>query len=188
MGINVFLGYSAPVFPRQVRFVARMTDELRERGFEPRTVGVTDFNGHAPLKVIRRVLLESNGLIVIAFRRTKIVNGVAYEIGTGVAPKSTPLAGEWTTSPYCHVEPVLAGQLGLPVILLREADVICDGVLRAGVLGGEVHTFDLRRPLDAFFSSETWTTAARDWDYDVRTLVDAKGTPPALYRRRATPR
>jgi len=36
------------------------------RGLEPRTLGVTDYDMDAPLKAIRRLMLESNGLITIA--------------------------------------------------------------------------------------------------------------------------
>jgi len=42
------------------------------RGLEPRTLGVTDYDMDAPLKAIRRLMLESNGLITIAFKRALI--------------------------------------------------------------------------------------------------------------------
>nr|VFJ88362.1 MAG: hypothetical protein BECKLFY1418A_GA0070994_100411 [Candidatus Kentron sp. LFY] len=43
------------------------------RGLEPRTLGVTDYDMDAPLKAIRRLMLESNGLITIALRRSLIM-------------------------------------------------------------------------------------------------------------------
>lgn len=181
MGINVFLGYSVPVFARQVRFVSAMAEDLAARGFEPRTVGVTDLNGHAPLRVIRRVLLECNGLVMIAFRRTEIRTGASYE---PYRPRSTAtlFTDLWTTSPYCHVEAVMAHQFGLPVVLLRESSVIADGVLQSGVIA-TVQTFDLGRPISRFFRSAEWTTPARQWERDVHTVVDTKGDPPSWYSR-----
>ncbi|MEI8634190.1 hypothetical protein P4S72_23400 [Vibrio sp. PP-XX7] len=70
----------------------------------------------APLKAIRRLMLESNGLITISFRRFKVVTGKAK-------PESDAeytLDGCWLTSPYSHIEPAMAFQIGLPVLILRE--------------------------------------------------------------------
>jgi hypothetical protein len=184
MGINVFLSYSVPLFSRQVRFLAVMGEHLQQQGFEARTLGVTDLNGNAPLKVIRRVLLESNGLVTIAFRRTEILDGRFYESrGRSGRPAALPFHGQWTTSPYCHIEPVMADQLGLPVLILCEAGVVADGVLRPGALNSEVHSFDLGRPPTTFFRSVQWQTAARDWEHDVRSVVRAKGDPRSFYHR-----
>lgn len=46
----------------QYCFLDCLTKFLQEEGLEPRTLGVTDYDVKAPLKVIRRVMLESNGL------------------------------------------------------------------------------------------------------------------------------
>jgi hypothetical protein len=48
---------------------------LRGRGLEPRTLGVTDYDMDAPMTAIRRLMLESNGLITVAFRRTEVRDG-----------------------------------------------------------------------------------------------------------------
>jgi hypothetical protein len=38
---------------------------------------VTDYDMDAPLTAIRRLMLESNGLLTIAFRRTYVEKGTA---------------------------------------------------------------------------------------------------------------
>lgn len=75
MRIPVFLSYPKPHWARQEAFMARLETSLRGRGLEPRTLGVTDYDMDAPLKAIRRLMLESNGLITVAFRRTLIAEG-----------------------------------------------------------------------------------------------------------------
>src|SRR4029077_3549658 len=77
MGISVFLSYPKPCFGRQKAFVEKIGAYLTERGFGPRTLGVTDYDMDAPLTAIRRLMLESNGLLTIAFRRTYVDKGTA---------------------------------------------------------------------------------------------------------------
>lgn len=72
MGMSVFLSYPKPCFGRQQTFVEQVYRCLSDRGFSPRTLGVTDYDMDAPLTAIRRLMLESNGLLTIAFRRTYI--------------------------------------------------------------------------------------------------------------------
>ena len=58
-GIAVFLSYPKPALKRQAAFVDRVVDHLADRGFEARTLGVTDYDMQAPLTAIRRLMLES---------------------------------------------------------------------------------------------------------------------------------
>ncbi len=67
--IPVFLSYPTPAFKAQAAFIERIRKFLEDRGFGPRTLGVTDYDMDAPLTAIRRLLHESNGLITIAFHR-----------------------------------------------------------------------------------------------------------------------
>ncbi|WP_237748721.1 hypothetical protein [Streptococcus mutans] len=43
----------------------------------PRTLGITDYDMNAPLTAIRRLMIESNGIITIAFRRNLIRDGIS---------------------------------------------------------------------------------------------------------------
>jgi hypothetical protein len=60
---------------------------LKNRGFEPRTLGVTDYDMQEPLTAIRRLMLESNGLLTIAFRRG-FIKKVRVNLKVILAPKA----------------------------------------------------------------------------------------------------
>ena len=80
---SVFLSYPKPYLEKQKQFIEKVVSYLENRGLQPRTLGVTDYDMDAPLTAIRRLLLESNGLIAIAFRRSLIVKGTkddSYEL------------------------------------------------------------------------------------------------------------
>ena len=77
---------------------------------EPRTLGVTDYDTKAPLKGIRRIMMESNGLLAIALKKTHIETGCQYKDKR----KKYCVENKWLTSPYCQIEPAMAFQLGLP--------------------------------------------------------------------------
>ena len=81
MAISVFLSYPKPCFGRQKVSVESIFAYLSERGVGPRTLGVTDHDMAAPLTAIRRLVLESNGLLTIAFRRTFVEKGVVERKG-----------------------------------------------------------------------------------------------------------
>ena len=65
---SVFLSYPKPYLEKQKQFIEKVVSYLENRGLQPRTLGVTDYDMDAPLTAIRRLLLESNGLIAIAYR------------------------------------------------------------------------------------------------------------------------
>jgi hypothetical protein len=182
MRISIFLSYPKPCFGKQKAFIGRMVDYLKVRGFEPRTLGVTDYDLDAPLKAIRRLMIESNGLITVAFRRTFIENGTARYRTDIDKLDQVPINGKWLTTPWAHIEPAMAYQLGLPVLIFRERDVLDDGILEKGVVGLYMPEFDLDRSDDEdYFSSAEWSGIIGKWEGYVRAVVDSKGNPPQLY-------
>ena len=134
----------------------------------------------APLKAIRRLMLESNGLLSIAFRRSIIKEGT-YKPFSDMDEVSHDLANTWLTSPYCQIEPAMAFQLGLPVLIFREKGVLAEGILEKGVLGIYMPEFDLNCNLDDYFKSKEWIQIIQKWEGYVRKVVDNKGKPPMLY-------
>lgn len=181
MAISVFLSYPKPCFGRQKAFVEQIHRYMSERGFGPRTLGVTDYDMDAPLTAIRRLMLESNGLLTIAFRRTFIERGTA-RLRTDIEKlKEEPLDGQWLTTPWAQIEPAMAYQLGLPVLILREKGVLADGILERGVVGLYMPEFDLDQSIDEYFAAAEWKGIIGKWEGYVRAVVERKGRPPQLF-------
>jgi hypothetical protein len=181
MQVSIFLSYPKPCFKLQEDFVKRIRSYLEERGFAPRTLGVTDYDMDAPLTAIRRLMLESNGLITIAFRRTYVERGTA-RLRTDIAKlQETTIDGVWLTTPWAHIESAMAYQLGLPVLILREKGVLDDGILERGIVGLYMPEIDLETSLDDYFTSGEWSGIMGRWEGYVRAVVDSKGKPPRLF-------
>lgn len=177
MGISVFLSYPKPYCEEQEKFIVEISEYLASRGLEPRTLGVTDYDMDAPLKAIRRLMLEANGLITIAFRRAQISSGK----GKPSTEEEYSLDGQWLTSPYSHIEPAMAFQIGLPVLILRENGVVEDGILERGVLGAYMPEFNLDSSVTNYLKTDEWNHIIRKWESQVASVVETKGNPPKLY-------
>ena len=181
MRIPVFLSYPNPHLQRQQDFIERLVRYLQGRGLEPRTLGVTDYDMDAPLTAIRRLMLESNGLITVAFCRTEVREGVVRSGADLPGQNIADLKGVWYTSPYCQIEPAMGYQQGLPILVLRESQVIAEGLLERGAIGLFMPEFDLSKPLDEYFDSNEWNDIIGKWEGLVRAVVAAKGRPPRLF-------
>ncbi|EDM69296.1 hypothetical protein PE36_07407 [Moritella sp. PE36] len=177
MGKPIFLSYPKPYNAEQETFVSTLSAYLKDQGYEPRTLGVTDYDMDAPLKAIRRLMLESNGLITIAFRRAHVIEGVSKP---GTSEECT-LNDNWLTSPYSHIEPAMAFQIGLPVLIFRENGVISDGILEQGVLGTYMPVFNLESSSTDYLQSHEFGQIIRKWGAQVERVVENKGNPPQLY-------
>ena len=177
MGTSVFLSYPNAYTQSQFKFISTLSDYLVDRGYSPRTLGVTDYDMDAPLKSIRRLMSESNGLITVAFRRYYIDQGKAKP----GSKSEEDISQKWFTSPYSHIEPAMAFQLGLPVLILRESKVISDGILDKGVLGTYMPEFNLDDSSETYLSSREFSQLIRKWESQVERVVENRGNPPTLY-------
>jgi hypothetical protein len=67
------------------------------------------------------------------------------------------------------------------LLILREKQVVAEGLLELGVIGLFMPEFDLSEPLDACAEYPQWTDLIGKWEELVRAVVAAKGQPPRLY-------
>jgi hypothetical protein len=165
---------------RQDEFIDSIKTILDSKGFLARTLGVTDYDMEEPLTAIRRLMLECNGVITIAFRRTLIIEGTIRSTSDN-GETETSLKNIWLTSPYSHIEPAMAFQVGLPVLILREKGVIADGVLEKGIIGTYLPEFNLDMEVEKYLLSNEWNQILGKWEGYVRKVVDNKGKPPKLF-------
>jgi hypothetical protein len=188
MAISIFLSHPQPINQPQKDFITHLTEWLSSRHFLPRTLGVTDYSNAVPLEAIRALMAESNGLISVAFRRTHIEKGTRT-IRQGRNYVKHPVDDQWLTSPWSQIEPAMAYQIGLPILILRESGVIADGVLEAGIVGRYMPEFDLSivegeengGAAENYLNSREWAGVGSEWERDVRNVVATKGRPPRLY-------
>ncbi|WP_430250439.1 hypothetical protein [Neorhizobium sp. DAR64860/K0K1] len=181
MNIPVFVSRPTPHLEAQVRFVDAFKLELRARGFEPLTLGPgSSYDYDAPLVGIRRILTHCCGLVSVAFRRTHVVSATRH-FGADIAGRAEePAMDLWFTSPYCQIEPAMAFQLGLPILILREEGVIAEGVLEKGVTGLYLPEFSLDTS-SSFINSEECHRLLDQWGGYVRMTYKRRGDPPKLY-------
>lgn len=178
--IPVFLSYPRPFTRQQKKFIDKLRAYLCERGLEPKTLGVTDYDMDAPLKAIRRLMMESNGLLAVAFRRGYIEKG-CIKPKSDIGEVESDITDSWFTSPYCQIEPAMAFQLGLPVLLLREEGVVADGILEKGVLGIYMPEFSLECSFENYFETSEFKQLLGKWEGHVRAVIEKKGNPPQLF-------
>jgi hypothetical protein len=175
----VFLSCSKPFMKVQEEFLGQVEAELTQNDLEPRTLGRSDYDMVAPLEGIRRLMVGCCGLIALSFRRTLIEKGTerpASDVG-GVEERRD---GCWLTSPYCQIEPALAFQLGLPLLLWREKGVLADGILDRGAIGISMPEFDLTSGLPDLHH-RSWRQPLRSWTSRVEAVYRNRGAPPRLF-------
>ncbi len=154
---------------------------MQQRGFEPRTLGVTDYDTDAPLSAVRRLMLESNGFVTVALKRTYLQTGTAkHRDGNGMLV-DTDLTDQWLTTPWPQIETAMAFQLGLPILVFRERGVLAEGVLEPGIVGAYMPQIDPNDDLDDYFQSDQWLQPLGQWEGRVRRVIEQKGKPASLY-------
>jgi hypothetical protein len=179
MKIPIFLSYPKPYLQRQQDFLDKITKYLEEYNIQPITLGVMEYDINAPLIAIRRLLTVSFGMLVVAFRRGQITEG-ATNPNSDIGRPSRNLANAWMTSPYCHIEPAMAFQIGLPILVIRENGVITEGMLSEGAMGLYTPKFDLDNE-DNYLDTQEWKQLIDQWRHSVMTVYNARGNPPKLY-------
>lgn len=178
MEIPVFISCPKSYLNRQESFLDKVEEHLRSCELRPMTLGRNEYSIDSPLEAIRRMMAGSFGLLALAFRRTHIRDGVDRPQSDRGEPEWNR-SGSWLSSPYCQIEPAMAYQIGLPVLIWREAGVVAEGLLDRGAVGLAMPEFNLDRPPD--LSQREWRQPMQDWVDRVRAAHRRTGKAPELW-------
>lgn len=111
--VPVFLSHPSRLNTIQQEFVDAIIRKIRKALLFPRTLPVSEQYPETPLTNIRRMILSSYGMVSLNLRQRKvniIKNNLNQPIGETV----------WEGSPFAQIEPAMAYQYGLPLLLIRE--------------------------------------------------------------------
>jgi hypothetical protein len=177
MTIPIFFSTPKPNNDDQEKFIAKIRDYLKSRGMDPLTLGVTDYDWKSPLSGIRRLMLMSNGVLVIGIKRYIIEKGEERRIDKNGKPESKDISGLSMTSPWCHIETAMAFQLGLPLLILIEKGVYQDGILEKGIVGNYLPEFDLNKSIEDYFKDKEFLDNIGSFEGEVRSTWNSRGFP-----------
>jgi hypothetical protein len=177
MAVPIFFSRPNPATRNQEMFVGELADQLRGIGLEPRTLGVGEYSVDAPLSTVRILMSESNGLVVVACRRYRSENLFRLVLGDDGADGEVGLERKYLTSPWCQIEPGMAFQLGLPILLIRERGVLADGVLEQGVVGLYMPEVDIEGDPSKYLQSHEWKSLLHEFGSRARTYRIQRGRP-----------
>jgi hypothetical protein len=170
----VFLSHPSRLNSVQQEFVDAMIFEIRRALLFPRTLPDSEQYPETPLTNIRRMMLSSFGLVALNLRQRE-VSVLRNNLGQ---PQQLVT---WEGSPFSQIEPGMAYQYGLPILLVRESGVEQNGVWSFGVGPFLILEWDSSLPVMSFFKRIDWREIFQNWTAQVRNGFYLQTEPPFRY-------
>ncbi|MFJ7755660.1 hypothetical protein ACQKGI_19845 [Peribacillus muralis] len=177
--IPIFLSTTNTLNPIQQQFQTRLISEIENALLFPRTLPISEQYPEAILTSIRRLVSSSYGMLAINFRRFLVE---VTDTNVGQPSSSTPF---WEGSTFLQIEPSMAFQFGLPILLIREDNTDQNiGIWAGGIT--PLNTFIVwdseNESVDEFFNSVQWREAFANWCAEVRNGYYNQTEPNFKYR------
>ncbi|MFF2909204.1 hypothetical protein [Paenibacillus sp. NPDC057934] len=163
--IPIFLSTTNTVNDLQGQFLNRLITEIEEALLFPRTLPVSEQYPENILTNIRRLVFSSYGLLAINFRKFLVE---ILQSNVGQPPTTTPF---WEGSTFSQIEPAMAFQFGIPILLVREKGTdVNNGIWAGGItpLNIFVDWDSDNQSVDDFFNSIQWREVFANWTAEVR--------------------
>ncbi|MCI6692005.1 MAG: hypothetical protein MR510_05925 [Clostridium sp.] len=172
--IPVFLSHPSKLNSKQREFVEIIIKEIRKALFFPRTLPNTEQYPETPLTNIRRMILSSYGFIALDLAQIEVrtlQNNLRQSIDSTT----------WEGSPFSQIEPAMAYQFGLPMLLIRESTVEKIGIWSYGITPFLLLEWNPNLPLSDFFNSSAWLEIFQNWISQVRNGYYLQTQPQFKY-------
>jgi len=127
MNNKVFISKGSAATYEQRLFIDAVLDMLNTVGLSPRIMNENEWSYEQPLKSIRKVIKECDGLIIIAFTRTKFQNGIEIKKDQNVELNDIMLPTTWN-----HIEGSIAYSFDLPLLVIAENGLKSEGLIDKG--------------------------------------------------------
>ncbi|MCM2590962.1 hypothetical protein Q0N12_13220 [Rossellomorea marisflavi] len=177
--LPVFLSTTNTLNPRQQQFLNRLIAEMEEALLFPRTGPITENYPETILTNVRRLVSSSYGMLAMNFRRFLVE---VVDTNVGGTPSPEPF---WQGSSFAQIEPAMAFQRGIPILLVREKGTdLTNGLWLGGIppLNTLIEWDSENQSVDEFFESVSWREAFAFWTAEVRTTYYNLTEPDVQYR------
>lgn len=174
--VPVFLSHPSRLNVVQQEFVDAIILQIREVLLFPRTLPISEQYPETPLTNIRRMITSSYGMVALNLRQRN-VSFIENNL-------NQPLIGtSWEGSPFAQIEPAMAYQYGLPLLLIRETGVEQNGIWAFGIGPFLILEWDSTAPdpIAAFFDKNDWKSIFQNWVSQVRNGYYIQTQPPFQY-------
>lgn len=172
--VPVFLSHPSRLNSTQQQFVDAIIKQIKSALLFPRTLPITEQYPETPLTNIRRMMLSSYGLVALNLKQRQ-VSVIQNNLGQ---PQDLVV---WEGSPFAQIEPAMAYQYGLPILLIREIDVEQIGIWSFGIGPFLILEWNSNAPLGEFFTSNAWLEIFQNWISHVRNGFYIQTQPPFQY-------
>jgi len=172
--IPTFLSHPSRLNSLQQEFVDIIIRQIRKALLFPRTLPISEQYPETPLTNIRRMMLSSYGFIALNLKQRQ-VNVIQNNLGE---PQNLLV---WEGSPFAQIEPAMAYQYGLPILLIRETGVEQSGIWSFGIGPFLILEWDPSKPLEEFFRSNAWLEIFQNWIAQVRNGFYIQTQPEFQY-------
>ncbi|MDG4658469.1 hypothetical protein P6P90_16245 [Ectobacillus antri] len=176
--LPVFLSTTNTLNAKQQSFLDRLILEMERALLFPRTGPITENYPESILTNVRRLVSSSYGMLALNFRRyyTEVLD-------TNVGP---PVSTDpfWQGSSFAQIEPAMAFQRGIPILLVREAGTdLTNGLWLGGIppLNTLIEWDSDNQSVDEFFSSIPWRSVFANWSAEVRNAYFLQTNPDFKY-------
>jgi hypothetical protein len=174
---QIFLSVGNPDTSAQEQFISAIEDYLRSHNCEPQTVGRSKYSGRQPVQAARDTIGDCAGAVVVAFERTRILQGVDRPEGA----RPTQIVDESHPTIWNHMEASMAYANNLPILT-----VVQRGVKRQGMLSSRLEWVAIEGDLDTgLLRTEMFRQVFAEWLSLVQAgnskkAADAKGEETGL--------
>jgi hypothetical protein len=142
-------------------FCDNLAGRVRAAGFEPKTVGITDFGNASPLQIVRDLMFECSGAVILGLSQFQ-ASGAMLKPGT----KASEAIGDVVlATPWNQLEAGIAYALSLPLLVIREQSVRAEGIFDPQVGDYFVHQTSLTSD---WLESDRFTQPFEQWANLVR--------------------
>lgn len=150
--IPIFLSYPNHLNEYQQYFVDNIIRQIRKVLLFPRTLPLTEQYPETPLTNIRRIISSSYGMVALNLKHREVT-----------VIKNNLSMPTWEGSPFAQIEPAMAYQYGLPLLLVIEKGVEQMGIWSFGMGPFLILEWDSSEPVDNFFNRFDWIEIFQNW-------------------------
>ncbi|AGX42024.1 hypothetical protein [Clostridium saccharobutylicum] len=172
--IPVFLSHPSRLNSIQQQFVDNIIRQIRKALLFPRTLPISEQYPETPLTNIRRMMLSSYGFMALNLQQRQ-VNVIQNNLGE---PQNQTI---WEGSPFAQIEPAMAYQYGLPILLIRETGVEQNGIWSFGIAPFLLLEWNPNVSFEDFFKSNAWLEIFQNWISQVRNGFYIQTQPQFQY-------